>query len=45
MRTKIVASFKNEGLSMTSEINLPEKDFLDVVLNLVPGKIFPIQES
>ena len=34
MRKNIIALFKNEDLSITIEINLFEKDFIDVTFNL-----------
>ena len=44
MRKNIIALFKNEGLSITIETNLLEKDFLDVTFNLVTGKFFPFRK-
>ena len=41
MRKNITALFKNEGLSITTETNFFETDFLDVTFNLVKGKFFP----
>ena len=41
MRKNIISLFKEEGLSITIEINLVETDFLDVTFNLDTGKYFP----
>ena len=44
MRKNIIALFKNEGLSITTETNLFETDFLDVTFNLATGKFFPFRK-
>ena len=44
VRKVIISIFKNEGLSITIEINLIETDFLDVTLNLLTGKYFPFRK-
>ena len=44
MKKSIIASFKNEGLSITIETNPFETYFLDVIFNLVTGKFFPIRK-
>ena len=44
MRKDIISIFKNEGLSLTIEINLIETDFLDVTFNLSAGKYFPFRK-
>ena len=41
LRKNIIATFKNEGLSITIETNLVETDFLDVTFNLLTGKYYP----
>ena len=43
MRKNIISLFKEEGLSITTEINLVETDFLDVTFNLDTGKHFPFR--
>ena len=44
MRKNIISLFKEEGLSITIEINLVETDFLDVTFNLDTGKYFPFRK-
>ena len=44
MRKNIIALFKNEGLSITIETNLFEKNFSDITLSLVTRKIYHIRE-
>ena len=44
MRKNIISLFKEEGLSITIEINLVETDFLDVTFNLGTGKYFPFRK-
>ena len=43
MRKDIILKFQNEGLSITLETNLIKTDFLDVTLNLLAGKDFPLR--
>ena len=44
IRKKIIAAFKDEGLSITVETNLSATDFLDVTFNLTNGKYFPFRK-
>ena len=44
MRKNMISLFKEEGLSITTEINLVEADFLDVTFNLDTGKYFPFRK-
>ena len=41
MRKNVIATFKNEGMSVITDINLAEIDFLDVTFNLLTGKYYP----
>ena len=41
IRKDIIPLFKEEGLSITIEINLFETDFLDDIFNLATKKYFP----
>ena len=42
LRKDVIAIFHNEGLRITIDTNLTTTDFLDVILDLFIGKIFPI---
>ena len=44
LRKNIIALFKNEGLSISTETNLFETDFLDRSFNLAAGKCFPFRK-
>ena len=44
LRKKIIALFKEENLSITTDTNLDETDFLDVTFNLKTGKYFPFSK-
>ena len=44
LRKKVIATFKDEKLSITTDTNLDEKDFLDVTFNLKTGKYFPFRK-
>ena len=44
LRKKIIALFKEENLSVTTDTNLNETDFLDVTFNLKTGKHFPFRK-
>ena len=44
MKKNIISLFKEEGLSITIEINLVETDFSDVTFNLDTGKYFPFRK-
>ena len=44
MRKDIISIFKSEGLSITTETNLMEINFLDVTLNIITGKYFPFRK-
>ena len=44
IRKDIIALFKSEGLSITIDTNLIDKDFLDVSFNLEMDKLFPYRE-
>ena len=44
MRKNIIALFKNEGLSITIETNLFERDFLNVNFNLATGNFFHLRK-
>ena len=41
MRKNVIATFKNERMSVTTKKNLAEIDFLDVTFNLPTGKYYP----
>ena len=41
IRKYIIALFKEEGLSITTETNFIESDFLDIIFNLATKKYFP----
>ena len=43
MRKSIIVLFKEEGLTITTDTNLTETDFLDVTFSLATGKIFPFR--
>ena len=43
-RKKIVKVFKDNGLSITIEINLKCTDFLDITLDLTTGKYYPYRK-
>ena len=45
LRQDIIGLFRDEGLSIASDTNLIEKDFLDRSLNLNRRKYFPIRKS
>ena len=45
IRKDITALIKKEGFSITIEINLIEKDFLDVAFNLATEKYFPFRKA
>ena len=44
IRKDIIALFKSEGLSITIDTNLIERDFLDVSFNLEMEKLFPYRK-
>ena len=44
-RKNIISLFKNESLNITIDTNLIETYFLDVMFNLVTGKIFPFENQ
>ena len=44
IRKKVIAAFKEEGLSITIETNLSATDFLDVTFDLTNGKYFPFRK-
>ena len=45
IRKDIIPLFKEEGLSITIEINLIETDFLDATFNLATKKYFPFRKA
>ena len=45
IRKDIIPLFKEEGLSITIEINLIETDFLDPSFNLATKKYFPFRKA
>ena len=45
IRKDIIPLFKEEGLSITIEINLFETDFLDDIFNLATKKYFPFRKA
>ena len=45
LRKKIIASFKEENLSITIYTNLDETDFLDFTFHLRAGKYLPFRKA
>ena len=45
IRKDIIALFKEEGLSITTETNLIETDLLDITFNLATKKYFPFRKA
>ena len=44
IRKDVIALFKSEGLSITIDTNLIQRDFLDVSFNLEMDKVFPYRK-
>ena len=45
LRKNVIATFKNEGLSITTEINPVETGFLDATFNLSTRKYYPFNKT